>query len=58
VAVGVERVATLAEFFRRAWRAGPAGTPIALTLARGGAPVYIQVLSGDRDDFLRKPSLQ
>ena len=58
VAVGGERVATLAEFFRQAWRAGPAGTAIALTLARGGAPVYIRVPSGDRNDFLRKSSLQ
>ena len=56
--LGVERVATLAEFLRHAWRAGPAGTTIALTLARGGAPVYIRVLSGDRNDFLRKSSLQ
>jgi S1-C subfamily serine protease len=58
MAVGGERVATLAEFFRRTWRAGPAGTEIALTFARGGAPVYITVSSGDRDDFLRKSSLQ
>jgi hypothetical protein len=34
------------------------GTAIALTLARGGAPVYIRVQSGDRNDFLRKSSLQ
>jgi S1-C subfamily serine protease len=58
VAVGGERVATLADFFRQTWGAGPAGTAIALTLARGGAPVYIRVPSGDRNDFLRKSSLQ
>jgi S1-C subfamily serine protease len=58
VAVGIARVATLAELFRQTWRTGPAGTAIALTLARGGAPVYIRVLSGDRDNFLRKSSLQ
>ncbi len=58
VAVGAERVASLADLFREIWRHGPAGTEIPLTLARGGAPVYVRVVSGDRNDFLRKPSLQ
>jgi S1-C subfamily serine protease len=58
VAVAGERVATLPELFRRIWREGPAGTEIALTLARGGAPLHVRVRSGDRDDFLKKPTLQ
>jgi S1-C subfamily serine protease len=58
IAVAGERVASLAELFRQVWRQGPAGTEIALTLARDGAPVYVRVVSGDRNDFLRKPSLQ
>ena len=58
VAVGAERVAAIADFFRQMWRLGPAGTEIPLTLARDGAPVYIRVASGDRNDFLRKASLQ
>ena len=58
VAVGGERVASLAELFRAMWRMGPAGTEIPLTLARGAAPVYVTVRSGDRNDYLRKPSLQ
>jgi S1-C subfamily serine protease len=58
VAVGGERVVTLADFLRQTWSKGPAGTEIALTLARSGAPVYIRVSSGDRNDFLRKSSLQ
>ncbi len=58
IAVGAERVASLAELFRGIWRLGPAGTEIPLTLARGGAPVYVKVASGDRNDFLKKPSLQ
>jgi S1-C subfamily serine protease len=58
IAVAGERVASLAELFRQVWRQGPAGTEIALTLARDGAPVYVRVPSGDRNDFLRKPSLQ
>ena len=58
VAVGGERVSSLAELFRGIWRMGPAGTEIPLTLARGGGPVYVTVTSGDRNDYLRKPSLQ
>jgi S1-C subfamily serine protease len=58
VAVAGERVTTLAELFRQIWRQGPAGTEIALTLARGGTPLHLQVRSTDRDELLKKPSLQ
>jgi S1-C subfamily serine protease len=58
VAVGDDRVTDLATLFRGIWRKGPAGTEIALTLARDGAPVRVQVRSGDRYDFLKKPRLQ
>jgi S1-C subfamily serine protease len=58
VAVAGERVTSLAELFRQIWRQGPAGTEIALTLARDGVPVHLQVRSADRDDLLKKPSLQ
>jgi S1-C subfamily serine protease len=58
VAVGAERVSSLAELFRGIWRMGPAGTEIPLTLARSGGPVYVRVNSGDRNDYLKKPSLQ
>jgi S1-C subfamily serine protease len=58
VAVGGERVSSLAELFRAIWRMGPAGTEIPLTLARNSGPVYVTVRSGDRNDYLRKPSLQ
>ena len=58
VAVDAERVGSLGDLFREIWRLGPAGTEIPLTLARGGAPVYVRSASGDRNDFLRKPSLQ
>ena len=58
VAVAGERVTSLAELFRQIWRQGPAGTEIALTLARGGTPLHLQVRSADRDDLLKKPSLQ
>ena len=58
VAVGEQRVATLAELFRSVWELGPSGTEIPITLARDGATVPVKVRSADRGDFLKKPSLQ
>jgi S1-C subfamily serine protease len=58
VDVGGKRVAGLAELFRSVWRLGPAGTEIPLGLLREGAPTRVEVHSGDRDDFLRKPRMQ
>lgn len=58
IEVAGERVAELAEFFRKVWRQGPAGTEIPLLLARDGAPEKVRVRSGDRSDFLKKPRLQ
>jgi hypothetical protein len=48
----------LADFFRHVWAKGDAGVAVPLTLARGANPVSLVVRSGDREDFLRKPSLQ
>ena len=58
VAVGGQRVGTLAELFRSVWNLGPSGTEIPITLARDGATVPVKVRSADRGDFLKKPSLQ
>jgi S1-C subfamily serine protease len=58
VAVGGQRVGTLAELFRSVWKLGPSGTEIPITLARDGATVPVKVRSADRGDFLKKPSLQ
>jgi len=55
--VGGERVTGLAAMFRRIWSAGPAGSEVALTLSRRGTPSKIQILSADRNDFLKKPRL-
>ena len=51
-------IGTLSEFFRNVWARGSAGVDVPLTLARGGSAVSAVVQSGDREDFLRKPSLQ
>jgi S1-C subfamily serine protease len=58
IAVEGERVAGLADLWRKVWRKGPAGTEIAFTLARDGTPVSVRIRSADRGDFLRKPRLQ
>jgi len=55
--VAGHRVATLAELFRNVWRLGPVGTEVPLTLAHKGEVKRIQVRSGDRSDFLKKPQL-
>ncbi|MFO1312393.1 MAG: S1C family serine protease [Burkholderiales bacterium] len=58
VAVGGQRVGSLAEFFRTVWEIGPSGSVIPITLARDGATLPVKVQSADRGDFLKKPSLQ
>jgi S1-C subfamily serine protease len=58
VEVAGRRVTGLADLFRSIWRQGPAGTSIALGLLREGTPIRVDVHSGDRADFLRKPRLQ
>ena len=58
VAVADQRVSTLAELFRSMWKLGPAGTEIPIALTRNGATLSVTVRSADRNDFLKKPSLQ
>ena len=58
VDIGGERVAGLADLYRKVWRLGPPGTAIPLTLARDGAITRAEIHSADRGDFLKKPQLQ
>jgi S1-C subfamily serine protease len=58
VDVGGARVGSLGDFLRHVWSSGPAGAAVPITLARGANAVSVVVQSGDREDFLRKPSLQ
>jgi S1-C subfamily serine protease len=53
--VAGEKVATLAELFRKVWQLGSAGTEVPLTLGRRGSVLQVKVRSGDRNDFLKKP---
>ena len=56
--VAGERVAGLADLFRKIWRLGSAGVEVPLTVARDSAVTQVRVRSGDRSNFLKKPSLQ
>ncbi len=58
VEVAGKRVTGLADLFRNIWQQGPAGTTIPLSVLREGAPLRVDVISGDRNDYLRKPLLQ
>ena len=55
--VAKQRVTSLADAFRAIWRLGPAGTVVPLTIVRNGTAVHVEVPSGDRGDFLKKPQL-
>ncbi len=52
-----QRPASLADFFRRVWQLGPAGTTVPLKLSREGAVSHAELESRDRNDFLKKPRL-
>lgn len=54
VGVAGEKVAEQADFYRKAWKAGPAGATIALRILKGGEVREVPVKSMDRADFLRK----
>lgn len=55
--VAGKRISSLAQLFRTAWEAGPAGATIPLTVAREGDVLRFEVQSADRNDFLKKPRL-
>ena len=57
LAVAGEEVSDLAAFFRRIWALGDAGVDVPLTLEREGDAFDVRVTSGDRNRFLRGPSL-
>jgi len=55
--VAGERVAGLADLYRKVWKLGPAGTDVPLTIGREGSVSRVRVHSADRQDFLKKPQL-
>jgi S1-C subfamily serine protease len=58
VEVAGDRIDGLADFLRRTWALGPAGVAVPLTVLRDGNALSLVLASADREDFLRKPSLQ
>lgn len=57
IAVGGERVGSLAAFYRSVWSLGEAGVEVPLTLYREGVTFDVAVNSSDRAKFLRVPRL-
>jgi S1-C subfamily serine protease len=57
LAVAGSKVSDLAGFFRKVWSLGKAGVEVPLTIYRDGRTVEARVTSGDRNRFLKGPSL-
>ncbi|MCL2429781.1 MAG: S1C family serine protease [Alphaproteobacteria bacterium] len=57
-AVRDEAVSSLADFYRKLWKSGSAGTEIPIELVRDGRTVWVRVKSRDRGSMLKKKSLQ
>ena len=57
-AVRDESVTGLADFYRKIWSSGPAGTEIPIEVVREGRTVWVRVKSADRASFLKTPRLQ
>jgi len=56
--VAGERVTGLADLFRKVWSLGQAGVEVPLTVTRDAQILHLQLRSGDRNDYLKKPQLQ
>ncbi|MEP7454713.1 S1C family serine protease [Phyllobacterium sp. SB3] len=48
----------LADFYRKVWKSGPAGSEIPVRVLRNGREAWLRIKTADRDSFLRKPHLQ
>ncbi len=48
----------LADFYRRVWNTGAAGSEVPMRIVRDGRESWVRVTSADRNSFLRKPPLQ
>jgi S1-C subfamily serine protease len=57
LAVAGAKIGDLAGFFRKVWSLGKAGVEVPLTIYRDGRTFEARVTSGDRNRFLKGPSL-
>ena len=53
-----EEVDSLADFYRKLWSSGPAGTSVPMRIVRDGRETWLRLKSADRGSFLKKPQLQ
>ncbi|KRE05005.1 signal protein PDZ [Bosea sp. Root381] len=51
-------VEDLADFYRKLWATGPAGSDVSLRIVRDGREAWLRIKSSDRSSFLWKPHLQ
>jgi S1-C subfamily serine protease len=57
LAVGGEKISTLAALYKKVWSLGNAGVEVPLTLYREGVTFDVRVNSSDRAKFLKMPKL-
>ncbi|MEX0853669.1 MAG: S1C family serine protease [Bauldia sp.] len=57
LSVAGAKVSGLAGLFRKVWSMGKAGVKVPMTVYRDGRPMQLTVTSGDRNRFLKGPSL-
>jgi S1-C subfamily serine protease len=57
LAVAGNQVHDLASLFRRIWAQGQAGVEVPMTIYRDGSTMQVRIKSGERDRFLKGPSL-
>ncbi|HEV7256127.1 MAG TPA: S1C family serine protease [Mesorhizobium sp.] len=53
-----EEIAGLADFYRKVWQSGPAGTELPLRVVRQGRETWLRIKSADRNSYLKRPQLQ
>jgi S1-C subfamily serine protease len=48
----------LADFYRKVWSSGPAGTEIPIEVVRDRRSMWLRIKTADRGSYLKKPRLQ
>jgi hypothetical protein len=48
----------LADFYRKLWDTGPAGSEVPMRIVRDGRESWLRVKTADRNAFLKRPLLQ
>lgn len=57
-AVRDQSVTGLADFYRKLWASGPAGTEIPIEVVRDGRTIWVRIKSVDRASLMKTPRLQ